>query len=254
MVLLGQGLGGRHQGGLGAVLHSAQHRVEGHHGLARAHLPHEQPLHRALASQVGVDLGHRAHLVAGQLEGKRPAPAVHHHATGGERACTAALAARAAAADERELQQQELLERQPAPCAGLVLLAIREVRAGERGGALGQASATRIAAGSGSGVCRNRPRASHTSERRRAAGRPSVAGWTGTSPTVCTGAPVAPMSSCSVTAELPAAPDLPVEEHVRPLWELARKPGLVPPDRDQRARLRRRRAPRRACGGGRAWV
>ena len=54
VVLLGQGLGGRHQRPLGAVLHRAQHRRHGHDGLAGPHLAHQQPLHGALARQVGV--------------------------------------------------------------------------------------------------------------------------------------------------------------------------------------------------------
>ena len=45
-MLLGQRLGRRHQRRLVAGLERAQHRVDGDHGLARAHLAHQQPLHR----------------------------------------------------------------------------------------------------------------------------------------------------------------------------------------------------------------
>ena len=45
-VLLGQGLGRRHQRPLGAMLDRAQQRVEGDDRLAGSHLPHQQPLHR----------------------------------------------------------------------------------------------------------------------------------------------------------------------------------------------------------------
>jgi hypothetical protein len=46
-VLLGERLGGGHQGGLSAVLDRAQHREEGDHRLPGPHLAHQQPLHRA---------------------------------------------------------------------------------------------------------------------------------------------------------------------------------------------------------------
>jgi hypothetical protein len=59
-VLLGQRLGRRHQRRLHAVLDRAQHRVQRDDGLARADLPHEQPLHGRSRGQVGVDLLHRA--------------------------------------------------------------------------------------------------------------------------------------------------------------------------------------------------
>ncbi len=51
-MLLGERLRRRHQRGLPPVLDRAQHRVQRHHRLSAAHLPHQQPLHRprALAS------------------------------------------------------------------------------------------------------------------------------------------------------------------------------------------------------------
>ncbi len=45
-VLVGERLGRRHQRALVAVLDRAQQRVQRHHGLARADLAHQQPLHR----------------------------------------------------------------------------------------------------------------------------------------------------------------------------------------------------------------
>ena len=62
-VLLGERLGRRHQRGLVARLERAQHRVEGDHGLARADLAHQQPLHRLARREVGVDLVERVALV-----------------------------------------------------------------------------------------------------------------------------------------------------------------------------------------------
>jgi hypothetical protein len=67
-VLLGQRLGWRHERGLAAVLGGAQHRAERNHRLARAHLSHQEPLHRAAHGKVGIDGGDGALLVAGQLE------------------------------------------------------------------------------------------------------------------------------------------------------------------------------------------
>src|SRR5947207_5399566 len=57
--LLGEGLGRSHQRGLAAVLDRAQHGMERHHGLARAHLAHEKPLHRPSGGEVLVDGGER---------------------------------------------------------------------------------------------------------------------------------------------------------------------------------------------------
>ena len=70
-VLVGQRLGRRHQRGLAAVLDGAQHRVQRDDGLAGADLAHQQPLHRAGAREVGVDVGHRDLLVAGRGERQR---------------------------------------------------------------------------------------------------------------------------------------------------------------------------------------
>ena len=62
-VLLGEGLGRRHQGGLMTGLDRAQHRVDAEDGLAGSHLAHQQPLHRLGLAEVGVDLLDRAALI-----------------------------------------------------------------------------------------------------------------------------------------------------------------------------------------------
>ena len=56
-----------------ARLDRAQHRVQRDHGLARADLAHQQPLHRPVAGEVVVDRRHRAPLVAGRRERQRVA-------------------------------------------------------------------------------------------------------------------------------------------------------------------------------------
>ncbi len=65
-VLLGERLRRRHQRRLVAVLDRPQHRVQRHHGLAAADLPHQQSLHRRARPQVPRDLLDRAALVAGR--------------------------------------------------------------------------------------------------------------------------------------------------------------------------------------------
>ena len=130
-VLLGQRLGGRHQRGLAAALDGPEHRVERHHGLAGPHLPHQQPLHRALAGQVAVDLLTGARLVAGELEGKRLRPRVDELARRLKRRRPACLAARAAATGHSELEQEQLLERQPLAARGGLVLVVWEVGPGQ---------------------------------------------------------------------------------------------------------------------------
>ena len=112
-MLVGERLGGRHQRGLEARLDGAQHRVQGDHGLARAHFPHQQPLHRPCGHQVGVDLLDRAPLIAGELEGQRPKPALDQLAGRAEGDAWPVDLATLPASRERRLVQEELLEREP---------------------------------------------------------------------------------------------------------------------------------------------
>ena len=139
MVLLGERLGGRHERRLGAVLDRAQHGGESDHGLAASHLPHQQPLHRPLAREVRVDLLDRLHLVAGELERQRPAPAVHHHAARRERPRLPPLAPRAPPPGHGELEQEQLLEGEPAASVALLLLGLRKVDGIEDRRAVGEA-------------------------------------------------------------------------------------------------------------------
>ena len=129
-VLLGERLGRRHQRGLGARLDRAQHRVDGHHGLAGADLAHEQALHRPVARELVVDGGHRLALVGGRLERQRVLqPAGGQLARRLERRRPRALAAAGSPAQQRDLEQQQLVVGQP-PAAALV---VAEVRGVERG-------------------------------------------------------------------------------------------------------------------------
>ena len=56
-VLFGERLGRRHEGAAVSRLDRAQKRVQRHHGLARADVALEEPLHRGRTAQVRVDLG-----------------------------------------------------------------------------------------------------------------------------------------------------------------------------------------------------
>ena len=142
-VLLGERLGRRHQRRLGAVLDRAQHRVERDDGLAGADLPHQQPLHRPARGEVAVDGLHRAALVVGRRERERLLqPARGERRRLGERLRPGRVAPQRAAAEQRDLQQQQLVERQPHAPA----LLVAEVRGGERRGAVGPARRRRAAA------------------------------------------------------------------------------------------------------------
>ena len=112
-------------------------------------------------------------LVAGQLERQRPAPAVDHDPARGRAAARGARRGGAPAPRDGELEQEQLLEGQPAArslarpprCPG-------SARRRARRRAPAAARPPAALAGSGSGVSRKRPRASHTSERRRAGAEP----------------------------------------------------------------------------------
>jgi hypothetical protein len=134
-VLLGERLRRSHQRRLRAGLDRAQHRVDGDDGLAGADLAHQQPLHRPVARDVAVDGGHSRPLVARRRERQRVRqPALGQPARRLERRGPRRLAAQRAPAQERELEQQQLVEREPAATA----LLVAEVRGVERRGAVGQ--------------------------------------------------------------------------------------------------------------------
>ncbi len=69
-MLARQELGRRHQRRLRARFHGGGHGQQRHHGLAAADIALEQAKHAVGAFKVGIDLGQRASLRAGQLEGE----------------------------------------------------------------------------------------------------------------------------------------------------------------------------------------
>ncbi|OLE35199.1 MAG: hypothetical protein AUG48_11425 [Actinobacteria bacterium 13_1_20CM_3_68_9] len=128
-MLLGEGLAGRHQGGLASGLDRPQHRVQGNGCLAAADLPHQQSLHRPCRREIAVDVGDRAPLIAGELERQRLEPALDRLARLAERRAGSPCLATLAARRERRLVQEELLERQAVA---------RPIRAGEGVGEVGR--------------------------------------------------------------------------------------------------------------------
>ena len=114
-VLLGERLRRRHQRALSARFNRPQERVERDHGLARADVALQQPLHRRCLSQVEIDLHDRALLMLRQLERQHGAVAVDQPPGPGE-----ARRDRIGVAQPRhdQLQRHELIEREP-PAAAL---------------------------------------------------------------------------------------------------------------------------------------
>ncbi len=68
VVLLGEDLGGCHDGHLVAALNGLQSRQRGNHGLAAAHVALQQPLHGMRPGEVGANLTQHALLGPRQLE------------------------------------------------------------------------------------------------------------------------------------------------------------------------------------------
>ena len=236
-MLLGEGLGGGHQGGLAAVLHRPQHRAQSHHRLARAHLAHQQALHRPVAGQVGVDLGHGPHLIAGQLEGKRPAPAVHRHPPGGQRPGPSLLPPGPPAPGHGQLEQQELLEGQPPASRRLVLRAVGKVRGRKRRRPVGQALGRPQAGGQRlHGV--EHPPVGVPDQAPQPGGADALGGRVHGHEADRVHRRVAVAEQLVLAhPELARAAELAVQEHLRPLPQLAGDPGLVEPDGHQRPAL-----------------
>ena len=119
-VLLGEGLGRRHQRALLARLDRPEKRVERNDGLARADFALKQPLHRRRLGEIGVDLGDRALLVRRELEGKQ-LPVAGDELAGVAERRRLLLLATAATPREPDLEHEQLVEGQP-PSPALRLL------------------------------------------------------------------------------------------------------------------------------------
>ena len=118
-VLLGENLGGRHQGALVARLHGGQQRGHGDDGLARPDVALEQAVHRARRRQVGVDLADDPPLRIRQLVRQGVVEAPYELSPDLVDEADRVGLDLALAADEHELHAQQLVEGE-AP-AGIVL-------------------------------------------------------------------------------------------------------------------------------------
>ena len=115
VVLLRQHLGGSHQGTLTAGINGGEQGGDGNNGLTAAHIPLHQPGHGLIADQVSVDL--RQHPSLGCCEPER-----QQGEEGADAAAAGATVQRwsgaagelASALQQAQLQQQKLIEHQPA--------------------------------------------------------------------------------------------------------------------------------------------
>ena len=117
VMLLGQHLRGGHQGPLPARGNGAEQRCNGNHRFARAHVPLHQTGHGFAARQIGFDLLKHPLLGCGEAEGQKIHELPHKPiGTGLEIQVRARPGAqRLASAQQTELQEQKLIEHQPAP-------------------------------------------------------------------------------------------------------------------------------------------
>ena len=130
-MLFGERLGGGHERALAAVLDRAQKRVERDHGLAGADVALQEALHRSRALEVGVDLADDLLLIRRQRERQHLAVALDQLAGSAERRCERALALGRPPRDP-DLQQEQLLEREPLPARLRLVLGLRVVDHEER--------------------------------------------------------------------------------------------------------------------------
>ena len=111
-MLRGQNLCGGHQRRLIAVLDGHQHGLQGDNGLARAHIPLQQPAHGVGLAHVGDNLAQRPLLRPGGMKRQHLAQRFAH-LVGGRKADAGALPHAAALQFQAQLQKEELLEDQP---------------------------------------------------------------------------------------------------------------------------------------------
>ena len=230
-VLLGERLGRRHQHRLEAGFERAQHRVERDHGLARADLAHQQPLHRLAGVEVGVDLVEGAQLVVGRLEGQRLDPAPDALPWLAEPRRRSRGAVRALARRQDRLVEEELLEAQPL-ARGLDFLAgLREVHGADRVGGTGEPAA---------GAQLRRQRLEHVADPadRLLHPLPQALGFELLGAGMNRDQAFAGVAAELVFGDAEAAfVGGAGEQHLRALGQLRGQPGLVEPGRPRRAAL-----------------
>ena len=110
-MLLGQQLRGRHQSRLQAAACGARGGGRGHHGLAAADIPLQQPHHRHAGGEILLRIGERARLGARQGERQRREEPAREPRAVRQRPGGVGLQ-RALSQSEREVVRQQLLERE----------------------------------------------------------------------------------------------------------------------------------------------
>ena len=120
-----------------ACLDRTQQGVKRDDGLAGSDLALKEPLHRHAALEVGVELGDRALLVLGELERQHAAVAPDELAGWAERRCDLGLAL-PAPPRQPDLQEEQLVESEPAPPHFRLTERARPVQRPECVDALGQ--------------------------------------------------------------------------------------------------------------------
>ena len=133
-VLLREQLRGCHQRGLEVVLHREQHREERDHGLAGAHVAHQEAMHPFRRRHVARDLLERALLVPGQLPGKILPQLGREVALDLEGDAEPLALGDGPRPDEHELQIEQLVEREPPATALRLVRGRRPMHGTERVG------------------------------------------------------------------------------------------------------------------------
>ncbi len=114
-VLLGQELGGRHEGCLEVVLRRQEHREQGYDSLARPHVAHKEAVHPIGRGHVAGDFAQGALLIGGELPGERRLEPAGEIPPEGEGHPGALSLGHGAGTNQHELQVEQLVERQTPP-------------------------------------------------------------------------------------------------------------------------------------------
>ena len=113
MVLLGEDLGGREEGGLSTAVDDLEHRPQRHEGLAGADLALEQPVHRVVAGELVGDQVPDLALTGGELERQPRVEGRQDPVGSAGSGMRALLAVGGASPGQHQLEDQRLLEAEP---------------------------------------------------------------------------------------------------------------------------------------------
>jgi hypothetical protein len=126
-------LRGRHHGRLMSRLDRDEARMDRNERLPRADVPLQEQVHRLGAPHRAVDVVHRAELGVGRLEGKVRAERAGEPAVGIVGDPPAIPREPVLAEPDPELEREELVELQPLPCRGELVVVGREMDPPKRG-------------------------------------------------------------------------------------------------------------------------